>query len=90
MQSSGRSARDILALWAGVAAVCVIASGIGYLLADAVPSSIEGGLDGFAAGALIVMLVDAMIPEAREDAGPTAGLVTTLGFALGAALSFAA
>ena len=40
------------------------------------------------AGALIVMLVDSMIPEATEQSGRTTGLVTTLGFAVAAALSF--
>jgi ZIP family zinc transporter len=33
------------------------------------------------------MLVDSMIPEAARKTGPTAGLVTVLGFALAAALS---
>jgi ZIP family zinc transporter len=34
-----------------------------------------------------VMLIDSMIPEAREEAGRSAGLVTVLGFALAAGLS---
>ena len=33
------------------------------------------------------MLIDSMIPEAVRNFGRTAGLVTTLGFALAAALS---
>jgi len=33
------------------------------------------------------MLIDAMIPDARSGAGRIAGLVTTLGFAVGVALS---
>ena len=45
-------------------------------------------LSGFAAGALLVMLVDSMIPDATEQAGRTTGLVTALGFAVGAGLSF--
>ena len=44
-------------------------------------------MDGFAAGALLVMLVDSMVPEAREKAGDWAGLATVLGFAVAAALS---
>jgi ZIP family zinc transporter len=90
MQKSGRGGRDIMRLWIGVAVICLAGSIVGYALADSVGSSFEAGLDGFAAGALIVMLVDAMIPEARESGGEVAGLVTTLGFALGAGLSFAA
>jgi len=34
-----------------------------------------------------VMLIDSMIPEATNEAGRTAGLVTTLGFAVAAALT---
>ena len=50
-------------------------------------TSLEGGVNGFAAGALLVMLVDSMIPEATRQAGRTTGLVTALGFAVGAGLS---
>ena len=90
MRAAERSPRQVMGLWIGVAVICAVAGGIGFALADSFSPALEAALDGFAAGALIVMLVDAMIPEARSDAGPTAGLVTTLGFALGAGLSFAA
>ena len=46
-----------------------------------------GVINGFAAGALIVMLVNAMIPEAHHLGGARTGLVTTLGFAVAASLS---
>jgi zinc transporter, ZIP family len=49
----------------------------------------QAGINGFAAGALLVMLVDSMIPEATEQAGRTTGLVTALGFAVAAGLSLA-
>jgi hypothetical protein len=38
-------------------------------------------LDGFAAGALLVMLVGSMIPEATEKAHDKAGLAAVLGVA---------
>jgi zinc transporter, ZIP family len=44
-------------------------------------------VDGFAAGALLVMLVGSMIPEATEKARDKAGLAAVLGFALAAGLS---
>ena len=50
-------------------------------------ASCRAAIDGFAAGALLVMLIDSMIPEATADAGRVAGLVTTLGFAVATALS---
>jgi zinc transporter, ZIP family len=64
-----------------------VASLAGYAVADAVSDELRAAIDGFAAGALLVMLIDSMIPEASSDMGRAAGLLTTLGFALAAALS---
>lgn len=87
MTESGANRGFVLRLWLGVAAVCTLATAVGYLAADAASGHVRAAIDGFAAGALLVMLIDSMIPEAREDAGRSAGLVTVLGFALAAALS---
>jgi ZIP family zinc transporter len=51
---------------------------IGYAVADATSGDFKAWIDGFAAGALIVMLIDSMVPEARAESGRLAGLVTTL------------
>ena len=87
MRAAGRNDRTILRLWVAVAIVCALASVVGYAVADAVSDTLKGAIDGFAAGALLVMLVDSMIPDATRDSGRTAGLVTTLGFAVAAGLS---
>jgi zinc transporter, ZIP family len=87
MSESGRSREAILRLWLLVAAICALASLVGYLIADAVSGDVRAAIDGFAAGALLVMLIDSMIPDARNDAGRAAGLVTVLGFAVAAGLS---
>lgn len=87
MREAGRSREAILRLWVLVAAICVLASLVGYLVADAVSGDVKAAIDGFAAGALLVMLIDSMIPDARNDAGRGAGLVTVLGFAVAAGLS---
>jgi zinc transporter, ZIP family len=87
MQDAGTSRGTILRLWLGVAAICTLATIAGYLVADALSGKPHAAIDGFAAGALLVMLIDSMIPDARADAGRAAGLVTVLGFALAAALS---
>ena len=80
-------ARRILGLWAAVAAICALATVAGYAIADVASGELTATIDGFAAGALLVMLIDSMIPEATQDAGRVAGLVTTLGFAVATALS---
>ena len=87
MRKAGRSREAIFRLWLIVAVICAVATAVGYLVADAVSGDLRAAIDGFAAGALLVMLIDSMIPEARKDAGRAAGLVTALGFALAAGLS---
>lgn len=87
MRSAGTERRKVLLLWGAVAVICTAASVAGYAIADAVSGELQAGIDGFAAGALLVMLIDSMIPEASRDAGRVAGLVTVFGFAVAAALS---
>jgi ZIP family zinc transporter len=87
MLERGTSPRSILRLWLAVALLCTLATVVGWAVASSVPDKLSAAIDGFAAGALIVMLIDSMIPDARTGAGRTAGLVATLGFAVSAALS---
>lgn len=87
MRATGAAGRSIVLLWTGVTVVCALATMGGFLVADMVADPMRGAVDGFAAGALLVMLVDSLVPEAREKAGESAGLVTVLGFALAAGLS---
>jgi ZIP family zinc transporter len=87
MQKAGIARHKIVRLWVAVAITCTIASAIGYAAADLTSGDFKAAIDGFAAGALIVMLVDSMIPDAASQAGRTAGLVTALGYAVAAALS---
>jgi zinc transporter, ZIP family len=70
-----------------VAIICTLASVVGYAIADVASGDLKAAIDGFAAGALLVMLVDSMIPEAAAKAGRIAGLATVLGFAVAAGLS---
>ena len=79
--------KQVILNWLWIAGFCALATVVGYVVADNVSDNLHGGINGFAAGALIVMLVDSMIPEATEQAGRTTGLVTTLGFAVAAGLS---
>jgi ZIP family zinc transporter len=87
MLAAGHGRRAVLRLWCAVAVVCTLASVAGYAIADQAAPWLQAGIDGFAAGALLVMLIDSMVPEAARKAGRTAGLVTTLGFAVAAGLS---
>jgi ZIP family zinc transporter len=87
MRAAGSSKRQIRLLWFVVAGLCAIATPFGYLLATHTGGHFKAVINGFAAGALLVMLVDSMIPEATEKSGRVGGLATTLGFAVAAGLS---
>ena len=87
MRAAGTPPARIRALWLAVAALCTLATVAGFAVADAVTDDLKAAVNGFAAGALLVMLIDSMIPEATAKAGRAAGLVTVLGFAVAFSLS---
>jgi zinc transporter, ZIP family len=87
MRAAGTRIRSIRLLWLGIAAACALFTPLGYQLAQWTGGHFQAAINGFAAGALLVMLVDSMIPEATTKSGRVAGLATTLGFALAAGLS---
>jgi len=87
MRAAGRESRIIVLGWAVVAVVCTLATIGGYWVSALVGDRFTGAVDGFAAGALLVMLVGSMIPEAKEKASAGAGLAAVLGFAVAAGLS---
>ena len=86
MRAAGSRPATIRRLWIAVALVCTLASVAGYAIADTRSGDFKAAINGFAAGALLVMLIDSMIPEAARKAGDVAGLVTVLGFAVATAL----
>ena len=87
MRAAGKRPAAIRRLWILIAVGCTLATLLGYGLADMTGGELQAAIDGFAAGALLVLLIDSMIPEARAKSGRPAGLVTVLGFAVAAGLS---
>ena len=87
MRAAGTPPARIRALWVAVATLCTLATVAGFAVADAVSDDLKAAVNAFAAGALLVMLIDSMIPEATAKGGRAAGLVTVLGFAVAFSLS---
>ena len=77
----------IFGLWTAVVGVSVVSSVLGWGLLDVLGSDGGAFATAFAAGAILVMLADTLMPEAFELGGREAGLLTALGFALGFALA---
>ena len=72
----------ILWMWCAIALISGLASLAGYgLFQHASPNTVAFVL-AFAAGAILTMLADTMMPEAYEHGGKLVGVVTTLGFAI--------
>jgi ZIP family zinc transporter len=87
LRTAGWSAFRIYRMWAGVVIVSALSAGLGYLLLDGASVALTATIEAFAAGAILTMLADTMMPEAFDDAGPAVGLATVFGYALGALLT---
>lgn len=82
LASSGWKKPRILWMWIAIALVSGLASLAGYgLFQNSSPETVAFVLS-FAAGAILTMLADTMMPEAYEDGGKLVGIATTLGFAV--------
>ena len=82
MKQAGRPFGHVLRLWLGVAAAGTIATVVGQAALGDASGDVTATILAVAAGAVIVMLTDALIPEAVAKGGRSVGLVTCLGFAL--------
>jgi ZIP family zinc transporter len=82
LTAGGWKRMRILWMWITIAVVSGLSSLLGYaLFQDASPDVVAFVLT-FAAGAILTMLADTMIPEAYRHGGKLVGVVTTLGFAV--------
>lgn len=88
LEAAGYTGRHVFGMWTGLTIACAAAAGGGYLLADTLP---DHGIyaSAFAAGAVLTMLADSMMPEAFKHGGRAVGLLTVIGYLLAAALSVA-
>jgi ZIP family zinc transporter len=89
MKASGRSTGSIMGIWLAVTAASTLAAALGYAVLSHAGDGPTGAVEAFAAGAVLTMLVDTMVPEAVEHAGALVGIVTALGFAAAFLLSVA-
>ncbi|MDT0499149.1 hypothetical protein RM530_17540 [Algiphilus sp. W345] len=80
MKRAGRSPRYVFSLWLLIALCCSLSAGIGAIaFADASDASIAL-IMSIAAGAILAMLIDTMVPEAVADTHEAAGAIAALGF----------
>jgi ZIP family zinc transporter len=80
--SGGWEKSRILWMWVAIALISGLASLAGYGLFQNSPPDTVAFVLAFAAGAILTMLSETMMPEAFEHGGKWVGVATTLGFAV--------
>jgi zinc transporter, ZIP family len=78
----GWHAGRIVGMWLLIAAVSGAASLVGYVAFRHASGDVVAFVLSFAAGAILTMLADTMMPEAYEHGGKLVGVITTVGFAV--------
>lgn len=87
MKKAGRSATYVFGVWIVIAVLSGIAAWAGCAIFRNFPPGVVAGTTAVAAGAILAMLADTMIPEAFDVAHNAAGLITVAGFLASFALS---
>lgn len=87
MKAEGKKLPFVFALWAGIALVSGLASLLGFVVFDGVDPGVVAAVQAIAAGAILSMLVDTMVPEAFEGTHDYAGVIAVTGFLSAFALS---
>jgi ZIP family zinc transporter len=80
MKKAQRSASYIFTLWGSIAVASGIASLVGYSVFSDFSPEVIAATTAVAAGAILVMLANTMIPEAFEEVHDLSGLIMVMGF----------
>lgn len=87
MKRSGRSARSVFAVWCGIAVASRFAGALGALLLSGAAPQTVAAIRAVAAGAILAMIADTMMPEAFEETQVYTGMIATVGFIVAFAIS---
>lgn len=87
MKQAGRSAGYVFGIWTGIAVLSGLASLVGYTVFSGFSQPVIAATMAVAAGAILAMIADTMIPEAFDEAHDYAGLITVAGFLAAFSLS---
>jgi len=80
MKENGRGARYVFSVWGGIALACALSALGGYAILGQAPAGVQSAVTAVAAGAILAMLADTMLPEAFRKTGPWTGLIAVVGF----------
>jgi len=80
MKSNGRGAGYVFGVWAVIAAACTLSAVGGYALLGDAPGEGRSVVTAIAAGAILAMLANTMLPDAFRRTRTLTGLIAVLGF----------
>ena len=80
MKEQGFSIPKILIMWTSIMLLTGILSAVGSVVFADVPESVISLLESIAAGAMLTVIAETMLPEAYAKGGPIVGLSNLLGF----------
>jgi zinc transporter, ZIP family len=86
LEEGGDSPSTVFRIWLAILVGSVTAAVIGYAIVAGISPAGGAAVNGFAGGAVLMVLANAMIPEGYRNAGRIAGLLVVAGFAVGFAL----
>jgi ZIP family zinc transporter len=86
LAASGWKVARVTLMWASVVVACAVAAGLGYIFAQNSGGTGERAAI-VAAGGLLAMLTDSLIPFSYERDGVQTGIWTVVGFAVSLALA---
>jgi ZIP family zinc transporter len=87
LKAAGWPRGRVVLMWSAVVLVSAISAAAGYVLLDPASRWTGALVQGFAAGALLAMLADTLLPEAYKVEGILTGPLVVAGFAISLALS---
>ena len=87
MRDEGRSTRYIVTVWIAGATACTLAAVLGYAFLGGLSANMVSAILALAAGGILAMLADTMMPEAFQNGGPIVAMATAIGFACAFLLS---
>lgn len=80
MKKQGGNSFTIIGMWLSLMIMTAVGAAIGNLFIAETPPHIHGTLQGLAAGAMLAMIAQTMLPEAYAHGGWLTGLMTVSGF----------
>ena len=87
LKAAGWPRGRVMLMWSAVVLISALSAAAGYVLLDPASGRTGALVQAFAAGALLAMLADTLLPEAYKVEGVLTGPLVTTGFALSLALS---